>query len=118
MMKKKIYLLISVILMNVLSGCKDDIEENDAVDSVKQEVVEGLNLRALFSENHVIPVSEASEIALKASEMFAGESTRANDMIPRTIESIGVYGRVNSYLRSANANEDTLVYVFNFEDNR
>lgn len=117
-MKKKIYLLISVILMNVLSGCKDDIEENDAVDSVKQEAVEGLNLRALFTENHVIPVSEASEIALKASEMFAGESTRANDMIPRTIESIGVYGRVNSYLRSANANEDTLVYVFNFEDNR
>lgn len=40
MIKKKIYLLISVILMNVLSGCKDDIEENDAVDSVKQEVVE------------------------------------------------------------------------------
>lgn len=40
--------------MNVLSGCKDEFEENDTVDSVKQEVVKNLNLRALYSENHVI----------------------------------------------------------------
>ena len=117
-MKKKAYLLVSVLLMNVLSGCKDDIEENEAVDSVKQESVEDLNLRALYSENHVISVSEASEIALKAPEMFSGEFTRASDQTPRVIESIGVYGRTNSSLRSANTNEDTLVYVFNFEDNR
>ena len=38
-MKKKVYLLVSVLLMNVLSGCKDDIEENEALDSVKQESV-------------------------------------------------------------------------------
>ena len=117
-MKKKAYLLVSVLLMNVLSGCKDDIEENEAVDSVKQESVEDLNLRALYSENHVISVSEASEIALKAPEIFAGEFTRAGDQTPRVIESVGVYGRTNSSLRSANTNEDTLVYVFNFEDNR
>jgi hypothetical protein len=117
-MKNKIYLLSAVLLMNVLQSCKDEVEENDVVDSVKQEAVEGLNLRALYSEKHVIPVSEASEIALKAPEMFAGESTRTKDLIPRTIESIGVYGRTNSSLRSANASEDTLVYVFNYEDNR
>ena len=118
MLKKKFYLLVTVLFMNVFSGCKEDIEENETVDSAKQESVEGLNLRALYSENHVIPVSEASEIALKASEMFAGESTRANYLIPRTIESIGIYGRTNPSTRSASANEDTLVYVFNFEDNR
>ncbi len=117
-MKNKIYLLSAVLLMNVLQGCKDEVEENDVVDSVKQEAVEGLNLRALYSEKHVIPVSEAIEIALKAPEMFAGESTRANDLSPRTIESIGIYGRTSSYLRSANATEDTLVYVFNYENNR
>ncbi len=117
-MKKKACFLSILLLMIVMQGCKDEFEENDVVDSVKQEAVGGLNLRALYSENHVISVSEASEIALKASEMFAGESTRANDLTPRTIESIGVYGRSNSSLRSANANEDTLVYVFNFEDNR
>ena len=117
-MKKKVYLLVSVLLMNVLSGCKDDIEENEALDSVKQESVEDLNLRALYSENHVISVSEASEIALKAPEIFAGEFTRAGDQTPRVIESVGVYGRTNSSLRSANTNEDTLLYVFNFEDNR
>ena len=117
-MKKKIYLLSTVLLMNVLSGCKDEFEENDTVDSVKQEVVKNLNLRALYSENHVIPLGEASEIALKVPEMFAGEFTRASDQTPRVIESVGVYGRTNFSLRSANTNEDTLVYVFNFEDNR
>jgi hypothetical protein len=94
MMKKKAYLLVSVLLMNVLSGCKDDIEENEAVDSVKQESVEDLNLRALYSENHVISVSEASEIALKAPEIFAGEFTRAGDQTPRVIESVGVYAEL------------------------
>ena len=117
-MKKKIYLLSTVLLMSVLQSCKDEFEENDVVDIVKQEAVEGLNLRALYSENHVIPVNDATEIALKAPEMFAGESTRADDLTPRTIESIGVYGRTNSSLRSANTSEDTLVYVFNYEDNR
>ncbi len=34
-MKKKTYLLVPVLFMNVLSACKDEIEENDAVDSVK-----------------------------------------------------------------------------------
>ena len=104
--------------MNVLQSCKDDVCENDVADLAQPEALDGLNLRALYSENHVIPVSEAGEIALKAPDMFAGESTRAKDLTPRTIESIGVYGRTNNSLRSANATEDTLVYVFNFEDNR
>ena len=56
--------------MNVLQSCNDEVEENDAIDSFKHKAVEGLNLRALYSENHVISVSEASEIALKAPEMF------------------------------------------------
>ena len=117
-MKNKIYLLSAVLLMNVLQSCKDEVEENDAIDSFKHKAVEGLNLRALYSENHVISVSEASEIALKAPEMFAGEFTRANDFTPRVIESVGVYGGTNPSLRSASASGDTLVYVFNFEDNR
>ena len=118
MMKKKFYLLAAILLMNVFQSCQDEVEEGYSVNPVKKESVEGLNLRALFSEHHVISVSEASETALKATEMFADESTRANDIIPRTIESIGVYGRRNTPLRTANASEDTLYYVFNFEDNR
>ncbi|MBR5210827.1 MAG: C10 family peptidase [Paludibacteraceae bacterium] len=117
-MKNKTYFLLAVLLMNVLQSCKDDVCENDVANLAQPEAVDGLNLRALYSENHVIPVSEAGEIALKAPDMFAGESTRAKDLTPRTIESIGVYGRTNNSLRSANATEDTLVYVFNFEDNR
>lgn len=118
-MKKKIYLLATLLLMNVLQSCQDEVEEGYSVDSIKKESVkEGLNLRALFSENHVISVSEASETALKAAEMFADESTRADVQEPRIIESVGVYGRKNTPLRSANVSEDTLYYVFNFEDNR
>ena len=113
-MKKKFYLLAAILLMNVFQSCQDEVEEGYSVNPVKKESVEGLNLRALFSEHHVISVSEASETALKATEMFADESTRANDIIPRTIESIGVYGRRNTPLRTANASEDTLYYVFNF----
>lgn len=118
-MKKKIYLLATLLLMNVLQSCQDEVEEGYSVDSIKKESVkEGLNLRALFSENHVISVSEASETALKAAEMFADESTRADVQEPRIIESVGVYGRKNTPLRTANVSEDTLYYVFNFEDNR
>ena len=104
--------------MNLLLGCKEENVEEDVVAPVMQDTIAGLNLRALYSENHVIPVSEASEIALKAPELFVGEYTRANAQAPRVIESIGVYGKTNSSLKSANTNEDTLVYVFNFEDNR
>lgn len=100
-------------------SCKDDVEELDSsTDSVKSATVENLNLRALFSKSHVIPVSEATEIALNAPDMFADETTRSNDFNPRTIESIGVYGRTKSSLRSANVNEDSLIYVFNYADNR
>ena len=117
-MKKKNYLLASFLLMNLLLSCKDEINEKDDVGSVKSEAAKGLNLRPLFSEHHVIPISEASNIAIKATELFEDESTRANNFNPRVIESVGVYGWTNSSLRSANASEDTLIYVFNFADNR
>ncbi len=75
-------------------------------------------MRPLFSEHHVIPISEASEIAIKATELFADECTRTNNFNPKVIESVGVYGRTNSSLRSVSTNEDSLIYVFNFADNR
>lgn len=117
-MVKKVYLLATVLLMNVLQSCKDDVEEGDYWDSVNRKHVEGINLRPLFSEHHVIPISEASEIAIKATELFADECTRTNNFNPKVIESVGVYGRTNSSLRSVSTNEDSLIYVFNFADNR
>jgi len=118
-MKKKSYFVMLLALACFTQSCKDDAEDlNSFTEPVKSAAAENLNLRALFSENHVIPVSEASEIALNAPDMFASESTRANDLNPRTIESIGVYGRPKSSLRSANVSEDSLIYVFNYADNR
>lgn len=118
-MKKKSYFVMLLALACFTQSCKDDVEElNSSTESVKSAAAENLNLRALFSESHVISVSEASEIALNAPDMFASESTRANDLNPRIIESIGVYGRPKSSLRSANVSEDSLIYVFNYADNR
>lgn len=42
-MKKKACFLSILLLMIVMQGCKDEFEENDVVDSVKQEAVGGLN---------------------------------------------------------------------------
>lgn len=97
----------------VISSCTDDIEDSQTTKSLEKSV-DGLNLRALYSENHVIPVNEAREIALKAVDMFSDGSTRSYNKV---IESLGVYSRPSCSPTTRSMSEDTMLYVFNFENN-
>lgn len=106
------------LMLSVATGCKDE-EVLDNEGTSKEPVSEitnsnNLNLKAIYSQNHKIPASEAIEIAMKAADEFTSDGTRSGN--PRTIENYAVYGSRKKGLRSYDADSDSLYYVFNFAD--